>query len=142
MVNGILITAGYGIKPAMSSFSDRPDTLNNNIAGEDGIEVIDCFFCIFFIDNQFRIEMKPVLSRMYTRICTGRACKFKLLPEVGFQGLFHFSLDGIGVLLHLETRIISAFVSKFYEVSVQGLKFKVQGSNAVCKGLQLVRRLG
>lgn len=69
------------------------------------------------IDNNLRIKMKIVLHRMDARIRAGRTGEFKLPAKKYLQGLFHFFLDGAGIVLDLESAIVGPFIGYFQKIS-------------------------
>ena len=65
-------------------------------------------------------------GRMSAALCTvAIAAPIALAPyPVSAEGLFDFLLDGIGVLLDLESAVVGAFVGQFEEVPGHGAKIR------------------
>ena len=88
------------------------------IRRKDGIYVIEDAS----VDKSFVIKVKKVLNRMDPAICTGGPCEVEPGAEEDAEGLFNFLLDGVGVLLDLESAIMGAFVGDFEKIPGHGRK--------------------
>src|ERR1700722_1296778 len=59
---------------------------------------------------------------MDAAVRAGASRQQKTLPEDGRKRLFNLSLDGIGVLLDLESAVVISFISEFEKISGHGLR--------------------
>ena len=117
-VKVIAVFAAQGIIAAVGIGGNDPDALEDDIGGQDRVDVIE--HPVFYIS--LVITMEIVLQGVDAAVGAGGAGEGKRLAEEDLQCFSDLLLDRGGVLLDLESAVLGAFVGDFQEISGHAAK--------------------